>query len=81
MDEFKFQVGSTHENMKGAYQVISIHHDTMVIRWSDGSEATTTVELQKRILERMAHEKGLIQPKTASKAKAPKSPKPKTSQE
>lgn len=57
MDNFKFEVGATYENMKGAYEVVSIHKNDMVIRWDDGSEANTTVELQMRIIERMAIEK------------------------
>jgi len=56
-DNFKFEVGATYENMKGAYEVVSIHKNDLVIRWDDGSEANTTVELQLRILERMALEK------------------------
>ena len=57
MLDIKFEVGSKHTNMKGEYEVISIQRDEMVIRWTDGSEATTTIDLQKRILDRIAHEK------------------------
>ncbi len=56
-DEFKFEVGAMYENMKGSFEVISINRNAMVIRWDNGSELATTVELQKRILERMAYEK------------------------
>jgi hypothetical protein len=58
-DGFNFEVGAMYENMKGAYQVISIQQDSMVIRWNDGSEILTPVELQKRIIDRMAHEEEL----------------------
>jgi len=53
----KLEVGSTYENMKGQYEVISIPNDAMVIRWQDGFELLTSVELQQRILERMAFDK------------------------
>jgi hypothetical protein len=43
--------------MKGLYEVISIRRNEMVIRWEDGKEIATTVDLQKRIIERMAFEK------------------------
>lgn len=56
-DNFKFEVGSKYENMKGVYEVVSIHKNDMVIRWDDGSEVNTTAELQMRIIERMALEK------------------------
>lgn len=56
-ENFKFEVGSTYENMKGPYEVVSIQKNSMVIRWKDGSEAETTVDLQMRIIERLAYEK------------------------
>jgi hypothetical protein len=55
-DDFNFEVGAFYENMKGSYEVISIRKNEMVIRWDNGKEIETTVELQKRIIERMAHE-------------------------
>jgi hypothetical protein len=56
-EDFNFEVGATYENMKGPYEVISIRKNEMIIRWEDGNEMTTTVELQKRIIERMTFEK------------------------
>ena len=56
-DDFTFEVGAVYENMKGSYEVVSIRRNEMVIRWDDGSEIATTVDLQKRIIERMAFEK------------------------
>ncbi len=53
----KFEVGGTYENVKGLYEVISIEKDVMVIRWQDGAQIATSVELQQRILERMSFEK------------------------
>lgn len=55
-DEFKFEVGSTYQNVKGHYEVVSIHGEAMVIRWDDGNEVETTVDQQKRIIERLKHE-------------------------
>ena len=55
-EDFKFEVGATYENMKGPYEVISIRRNDMVIRWENGTEIETTVDLQKRIIERMAFE-------------------------
>jgi len=66
-DDFKFEVGSTYKNMKGAYEVVSISKDTMVIRWDDDQRVTTSVDLQKRILERMRYDKGLQQQKNEGK--------------
>ena len=76
-DEFKFEVGSRYENMKGIYEVISIQKNAMAIRWTDGSVANTTVDLQMRILERMALEKEMIAQKETKKAekKRPKTQK------
>ena len=56
-DDFNFEVGAIYENMKGAYEVISIRKNEMVIRWKNGIEIATTVDLQKRIIERIALEK------------------------
>ncbi len=79
-DEFKFEVGATYTNMKGAYEVISIHRDSMVIRWDSGSELATSVDLQKRIIERMAFEKRLEQQMKSKKQAKTKKPsrKPKS---
>lgn len=56
-EDFNFEVGAIYENMKGPYEVISIRKNEMIIRWDNGNEIATTVELQKRIIERMALEK------------------------
>jgi hypothetical protein len=67
-DDFNFEVGAIYENMKGPYEVVSIRRNEMVIRWDDGNEITTTVDLQKRIIERMAFEKELKQREDQKKA-------------
>ena len=56
-NELKFEVGSMYENMKGVYEVISIDSEEMVIRWNNGREVATSIDLQSRIIERMAQEK------------------------
>lgn len=75
-DGFEFEVGAMYENMKGVYEVISIQNDSMVIRWKDGNEVVTPVDLQRRIIERMAYEKKLLQQEEAERReKASKKPK------
>ena len=58
-EEIKFEIGEKYENMKGAYEVLAIRRDSMDIRWEDGEEVSTSIELQKRIIERMQFEKEL----------------------
>jgi hypothetical protein len=75
-DGFKFEVGAMYENMKGVYEVISIQNDSMRIRWEDGNEVVTPVDLQRRIIDRMAYEKKLRQQEEArGQGKAPRKPK------
>ena len=58
MDEkMDFEVGHKYENMKGVYEVISIHGDSMIIRWEKGEQISTSTDLQRRIIERMQREK------------------------
>ncbi len=76
--DIKFEVGATYENMKGVFGVVSIHRDTMMIRWDDGSEAVTSIDLQKRIIERMAYENQMKKAAQEAKPKkAKKAPKAK----
>lgn len=75
-DGFQFEVGAVYENMKGVYEVISIQNDSMRIRWRDGNEVVTPVDLQRRIIDRMAYEKELRQQEEAKvQSKAPGKPK------
>ena len=77
-DGFSFEVGAMYENMKGAYEVVSILNDSMVIRWNNGSESITPIELQKRIIDRMAYEEEVRQQQEVKELlKACKKPKPK----
>ena len=75
-DGFKFEIGAMYENMKGVYEVISIQKDSMLIRWRDGNEVVTSVDLQRRIIDRMAYEKKWQQEEEdGSQKKAQKKPK------
>ena len=72
-DGLKFEIGTMYENMKGVYEVISIQNDSMLIRWGDGNQVVTPMDLQRRIIDRMAYEKKLRQQAdVARQAKAPK---------
>jgi hypothetical protein len=48
----EFQVDEEYENEKGVFTVVSMHRNTMVIRWKDGEEIRTDIELQKNIQTR-----------------------------
>ena len=69
MEEIRFEVGGKYENMKGVYEVIAIHKDSMDIRWESGEEISTPIDLQQRIIERMQHEKEIEEAKALQKAK------------
>jgi len=71
-EEFKFEVGEKYENMKGVFEVLTIRRESMDIRWEDGEEIVTPIDLQKRILERMRFEKELEAAQKAQKAKSSK---------
>lgn len=71
-EETKFEVGEKYENMKGIFEVLAIRRDSMDIRWEDGEEITTPIDLQQRIIERMRFEKELEIAQKAQKAKKAK---------
>lgn len=58
-EPIRFEIGERYENMKGVFEVIAIRRDSMDIRWEGGEEASTSIALQQRIIERMQHEKEL----------------------
>jgi len=70
--EFEFSVDEQYENEKGVFRVIAIHGDEMTIRWENGEEIRTEIDLQLRIAERRKREKqerefaGRPSPKSAS---------------
>jgi hypothetical protein len=70
--EFEFVVGENYENEKGLFSVISISKEDMVIRWRNGEEAQTSIELQERIQKRRQWEKTLQEEKTAQAKPVPK---------
>jgi len=72
-DQIQFEVGGKYENMKGVFEVIAIRRDSMDIRWENGEEISTPIELQQRILERMQHEKEMEEALALQKAKKAKS--------
>lgn len=72
IEEIKFEVGEKYENMKGTFEVVAIRRDSMDIRWEDGEEISTPIDLQRRIIERMRFEKELEVIQTAQKAKKAK---------
>lgn len=51
-----FFEGAHYENMKGTYEVLALAGSTMRIRWENGEESETDVELQDRILNRFERE-------------------------
>ena len=78
MTDIEFKVGQEHENMKGAYKVLTVNKGTLSICWESGEEVTTTAVLQNRIIERMQRERALIRGTKKggkSKSKRPKLPK------
>ncbi len=72
--EFGFVVGEKYENEKGIFTVMSIEKDEMLIRWTNGEEAQTSMEFQDRIQQRRNWEKSVQQ----EKADAVKTPPKKT---
>ncbi len=54
---FEFNVDEQYENEKGVFSVIAIHGDEMIIRWENGEEIRTEIDLQLRIAARRQREK------------------------
>jgi len=67
--EFEFEVGQKYENVKGVYEVLSVEDDMMTIQWETGEQASTSVDFQKRIIERIQFEIELREEKKAGKAR------------
>ncbi len=74
MTDIQFKVGQEHENMKGAYKVLTVKKDTICICWENGEQATTAAALQSRIIERMHQERARIRAKRGAKSKKAKKP-------
>jgi len=58
MNTVPFQVGNAYENEKGIYEVLSLDErsDAMSIKWESGEEVTTSIALQRGIIERRRFE-------------------------
>ena len=56
-EKIEFEVGHKYENMKGVYEVISISDDSMIIRWKNGEQVSTSIDLQSRIIQRIQRER------------------------
>jgi hypothetical protein len=65
--DVKFYVDEQYENEKGIFTVISMHKDEMLIRWTNGEEIMTEIDLQQRIQIRRRREK-IIKAKRAMEA-------------
>ncbi len=63
LNEFEFQVDEQYENEKGVFTVVSMDRENMVIRWADGEEIRTDIDLQRRIHSRRKWEKEKIEAK------------------
>ena len=59
MNSTEFEVGQQYENRKGKYEVLEIEGDDMLIRWDAGEEATTTMTMQRRIIDNMQRSSNL----------------------
>lgn len=51
-----FEVGKQYRNRKGAYTVLQLNGDAMLLRYADGSQAKESVALQARIWENLQDE-------------------------
>ena len=81
-EKIDFKVGQKYENMKGIYEVISINHSFLIIRWENGDQTSTPIETQRRIIERMEREKEEINEKSLdNQSKKPKHRKLKVQKE
>ncbi len=75
-EKIEFEVGHKYKNMKGVYEVISIDDDSMVIRWKNGEQVSSPIDLQRRIIQRLQREKQ--ERDNEKKQNQPKEPKRKT---
>jgi hypothetical protein len=69
----EFNVDEQYENEKGVFTVVSMERDEMVIRWENGEETRTDIDLQRRIIERREREAVLRAQKAEAAAKPSRS--------
>ena len=67
ISDVKFYIDEQYENEKGVFTVISMKKDAMLIRWANGEEIMTEIDLQQRIQVRRRREK-IIKAKKAIEA-------------
>ncbi len=65
---FEFEVGQKYENVKGVYEVLSVEDNNMTIQWETGEQTSTSVDLQRKIIERIQFEKEEREAKKVPKA-------------
>jgi hypothetical protein len=53
-----FSVGTFHQNRNGYYEIIALNGSTASIRYKDGSQASSSVSVLKRIEENLLQETG-----------------------
>ena len=68
--EIEFNVDEQYENEKGVFTVVSKDKDEMVIRWENGEETRTDIDLQRRIIERRQWEEAQRAREAEAAAKA-----------
>jgi hypothetical protein len=71
LEKFEFDVGERYTNERGVFEVLSIERKSneMVIRWEDGQEIKSDIELQLRIQKRRRREK-MVQEREAESGSA-----------
>lgn len=67
--EYEFKVDEQYENEKGVFTVVSMDKIEMVIRWENGEEIRTPIQLQRQIQERRFWEKQAREKAKAASAK------------
>lgn len=72
MNDIEFKTGQEHENMKGAFKVLTVKKGEMCICWESGEETTTSSALQGRIIQRIDQERAIIRARRGEKSKKKK---------
>lgn len=71
MTSFEFEVGGRYRNRRGEYEVLSIDHPVMQIRYDNGDIASVDVVTQRRIYSNIQEEvQGEEQVRQQAEAKA-----------
>lgn len=70
---FEFEVGGRYRNRRGAYEVISIEHPAMQIKYDGGDLATVDIATQRRIYANIVGEDERAQAPQPARRPRPKS--------